>query len=83
MWQRRPLPRALIDIAIKDVVHLRNLRIAIEEKRNTELNFANNVYLNDVRDASDEKFATVCPNEIEKIFFILTRSSFFSSIYCT
>lgn len=60
MWQQRPLPRALIDGAIKDVAYLRSLKIAMENKRNKDLNFANNVYLNDVRRASDETFATVC-----------------------
>lgn len=61
VWTLRPLPRVYEKAAIKHVIYLRDLRVAILEQLLSELNDGIDIYLNILRDCSEEELH-LCPS---------------------
>ncbi|XP_022239453.1 uncharacterized protein LOC111085396 [Limulus polyphemus] len=55
VWKRRPLPPILLEAAVKRVIYLRELRVAVMEKLLTEFTSAVNSSLSLIRDMSHEE----------------------------
>ncbi|XP_066288054.1 uncharacterized protein [Branchiostoma lanceolatum] len=54
IWAERPLPDHLLDAAAKDVMYLRDLRVALMDKLMSEFVMGVDVYLSVRRDSSDK-----------------------------
>ena len=57
IWKQRPLPQHLIEGAVFNVFHLKNLRLALMETLLREVNIGTSLYLKDVSLVEDDLVA--------------------------